>query len=124
MQGIFWRLKLELGLLWQRFNDSSGRRLLRLLQLASSLLFVILYVWSTYSTPAPFSIRANIDLVLCGVFAVEYLVRYVVSHQPAWLRSCSSARLCMLATCAAMLAHEHCCGQEKDMRFAIQFASM
>ena len=39
---------------------------------------VVLYVWSTYSTPAPFSIRYNLDLMLCVLFATEFLFRLAV----------------------------------------------
>ncbi|EIE18822.1 hypothetical protein COCSUDRAFT_59753 [Coccomyxa subellipsoidea C-169] len=38
-------------------------------------MFMVLYVWSTYSTPAPFSIRYNLDLMLCALFATEFIFR-------------------------------------------------
>lgn len=74
-------MRLRIAALWQAAQDPEGRRVLHLVQFASSLLFVILYVWSTYSTPAPFSLRALMDLMLCGVFAVEYAIRYAVSSR-------------------------------------------
>jgi hypothetical protein len=51
-------------------------------QFTASLLFVVLYVWSTYSTPAPFSVRYNMDLALCALFATEFLWRLFVSTLP------------------------------------------
>lgn len=47
-------------------------------QLAASLAFVVLYVWSTYSAPAPFSLRYNLDLALCAMFGADYLWRLKV----------------------------------------------
>ena len=55
------------------------KRTLQVSQFAASLLFVVLYVWSTYSSPQPFSWRANLDLFLCVVFAIDYLMRFTVS---------------------------------------------
>lgn len=48
-------------------------------QFASTVLFVVLYIWSTYSTPALWSTRYNLDLTLCCMFAIDYLSRFVVS---------------------------------------------
>ncbi|RMZ57560.1 hypothetical protein APUTEX25_001760, partial [Auxenochlorella protothecoides] len=53
---------------------------LQYLQVAASLLFVVLYVWSTYSPPVPHSLRARMDILLCAIFAVEYLHRLLVLH--------------------------------------------
>ncbi|BDA48910.1 probable potassium channel subfamily T member 2 at N-terminal half [Coccomyxa sp. Obi] len=74
---------MEEGSLWQRFCGAvrtilrmpEVRAVLQFGQFIASLLFVILYVWSTYSTPAPFSIRYNLDLMLCVLFATEFLFR-------------------------------------------------
>lgn len=51
---------------------------LQYLQVAASLLFVVLYVWSTYSAPVQHSPRAMLDLLLCVIFAGEYLHRLLV----------------------------------------------
>ena len=51
---------------------------MRFLQILSSLTFVVLYVWGTYSTPKPFSWRYTLDIALCGLFATEWLWRLVV----------------------------------------------
>lgn len=40
-----------------------------------------LYICATYSPPAPDSLRAQVDLALCGVFALEYLHRMLVRPQ-------------------------------------------
>ena len=56
------------------------RALFRFLQILSSLLFVVLYVWGTYSTPKPFSWRFNMDIALCALFATEFLWRLLVSQ--------------------------------------------
>ena len=53
---------------------------MRFLQILSSLTFVVLYVWGTYSTPKPFSWRYNLDIALCGLFATEWLWRLVVRY--------------------------------------------
>lgn len=47
-------------------------------QFASTLLFVVLYIWSTYSPPALWSARYNLDLMLCCMFAVDYVSRFMV----------------------------------------------
>ena len=36
------------------------------------------------STPAPFSWRYNIDILLCLLFALDYIVRVVVRPQRRW----------------------------------------
>ena len=64
--------------LWQSAQVPEVKRALQILQAVSSLLFVVLYVWSTYSTPTPNSLRANVDLTLCAVFAIEYIARFAV----------------------------------------------
>ncbi len=53
---------------------------MRFLQILSSLTFVVLYVWGTYSAPKPFSVRFNLDIALCALFATEWLWRLVVRH--------------------------------------------
>lgn len=52
---------------------------LQYVQMAASLTFVVLYVWSTYSQPSAASMRARLELVLCAIFAVEYSHRLLVS---------------------------------------------
>ena len=52
---------------------------MRFLQILSSLTFVVLYVWSTYSAAKPFSVRFNLDIALCALFATEWLWRLFVS---------------------------------------------
>lgn len=47
-------------------------------QFASTLLFVVLYIWSTYSPPPLWSIRYNLDLFLCVMFAIDYISRLLV----------------------------------------------
>ena len=48
------------------------------LQLCSSLLFVVLYVWSTYNYPIRGSLRYNVDIALSCFFAVDYFLRLAV----------------------------------------------
>jgi hypothetical protein len=50
-------------------------------QTLASLLFVVLYVWSTYDAPAPGSPRALADAALCVAFATDYVVRFVVRRE-------------------------------------------
>ena len=72
----------RLALVWQYLQEApEAKRALQVLQALSSLLFVVLYVWSTYSSPAPHSLRANADLALCTVFAVEWMARFAVSSR-------------------------------------------
>ena len=56
------------------------RAIMRFMQILSSLLFVVLYVWGTYSTPKPFSWRFNLDIALCALFATEWLWRLLVCY--------------------------------------------
>lgn len=49
-------------------------------QFAASLLFVGLYVWGTYSTPARGSVRYYLELALCVVFGAEYMHRLCMGH--------------------------------------------
>jgi voltage-gated potassium channel Kch len=57
------------------------RALNNLFQFSSSLCFVGLYIWSTYSTPVKGSLRASIEFWLCVVFGAEYLHRLFVKHR-------------------------------------------
>ena len=62
-------------------GDTRGFRLvLQYGQFAASVLFVGLYVWGTYSTPARGSPRDLLELLLCFLFAGEYAYRLVVLH--------------------------------------------
>ncbi|KAL4423371.1 hypothetical protein ABPG77_004302 [Micractinium sp. CCAP 211/92] len=49
------------------------------LQFVLAIVFVALYICATYSPPAPDSLRAQVDLALCGVFALEYLHRMLTA---------------------------------------------
>lgn len=60
-----------------------GQYLARGAQFATSLAFVVLYVWGTYQAPEAASLRGRVDLWLCGVFAAEYLWRLAVEHRTA-----------------------------------------
>lgn len=51
------------------------------LQFACSLLFVVLYIWSTYSPPPPASFRYQLDVGLCVFFGLEYLHRFLVGFE-------------------------------------------
>ena len=65
--------------LWERFAAlPEVKTALQIGQLAASLLFVVLYVWSTYKAPPPLSWRFNLDLLLCATFALDYLLRFLV----------------------------------------------
>lgn len=59
-------------------DKPEAKTLLQAAQFASTVLFVVLYIWSTYSTPALWSLRYNLDLMLCCMFAVDYLSRFMV----------------------------------------------
>lgn len=69
-------------LLWQlkAFTDRPDVRLVvQGGQLVASLMFIVLYVWSTYSPALPGSARHQLDLLLCLVFACDYVFRIAVS---------------------------------------------
>ena len=61
------------------FERSAVRLFLQYTQFVLAIVFVVLYVYATYSPPAPDSLRHNVDLGLCIVFALEYLHRMLVS---------------------------------------------
>ena len=82
---------------WERIRAlPEVKTVLQVGQFASSLLFVVLYVWATYHAPAPFSWRSNLDLLLCLVFAIDYSVRYTVG--PASLIAAVTIFLCIPAS--------------------------
>ena len=56
-------------------RSRAGRAAARGVSVGSSLLFVALYVWSTYSPPPPGSARAAADAALCVIFAADYVIR-------------------------------------------------
>lgn len=60
-------------------EQPQAKTLLQAAQFASTVLFVVLYIWSTYSTPALWSVRYNLDLLLCCMFAIDWLSRFAVS---------------------------------------------
>ncbi|GMH45490.1 hypothetical protein BSKO_13447 [Bryopsis sp. KO-2023] len=51
-------------------------------QLSASVLFVVLYVWGTYSAPAPGGWRYWLENGLCLFFALDYAARLVQSDDP------------------------------------------
>lgn len=59
-------------------DSPTVRSVLYLAQFASSLLFVVLYIWSTYSPPPPWTVRWNLDLALCFFFGFDYCWRLAV----------------------------------------------
>lgn len=59
-------------------DQPEAKTIMQATQFASTLLFVVLYIWSTYSTPALWSTRYNLDLFLCFMFAVDYVSRFMV----------------------------------------------
>ena len=59
-------------------DQPEAKTLIQAAQFASTLLFVVLYIWSTYSPPPLWSIRYNLDLFLCVMFAIDYLSRFLV----------------------------------------------
>lgn len=59
-------------------DQPEAKTLIQAAQFASTLLFVVLYIWSTYSPPPLWSIRYNLDLFLCIVFAIDYVSRFLV----------------------------------------------
>jgi len=70
-----------LGARFRLLLDAPSFRLyLQAAQFIASVLFVGLYVLDTYSTPLRGSFRYFLEIILCTVFAVEYLYRLVVEH--------------------------------------------
>ena len=59
-------------------DQPEAKTILQAAQFASTLLFVVLYIWSTYSAPPLWSTRYNLDLFLCFMFAVDYVSRFMV----------------------------------------------
>ena len=59
-------------------DQPEAKTLMQAAQFASTLLFVVLYIWSTYSPPPLWSIRYNLDLFLCIMFAIDYVSRLLV----------------------------------------------
>ena len=52
-------------------------------QLLASVAFIVLYIWSTYETPAPGSWRHVLDVGLALVFALEYVTR-IKAGESGW----------------------------------------
>lgn len=67
-------------------DQPEAKTLIQAAQFASTLLFVVLYIWSTYSPPPLWSIRYNLDLFLCVMFAIDYTSRFLVrtAHPPCY----------------------------------------
>ena len=87
------------------------------LQFVLAIVFVALYVYATYAPPAPNSLRAQLDLWLCAVFAAEYVHRMLVRRQleAACVRVCVGACLdsfgpasWLAARCSAACAARRC----------------
>lgn len=75
------RVMAILGARFRLFMDAPSFRLyLQAAQFIASVLFVGLYVLDTYSAPLRGSFRYFLELILCTVFAVEYLHRLFVEH--------------------------------------------
>lgn len=72
-------LRWELGAAARRLAGGQLRNVLEASQLAASVLFILLYVWSTYVPEAPGSWRYWLDLVLCCVFFADYVYRITAS---------------------------------------------
>lgn len=72
-------LRERIGTVFRFLADQpEAKTVMQAAQFASTLLFVVLYIWSTYSPPALWSIRYNLDLFLCFMFAVDYVSRFLV----------------------------------------------
>lgn len=70
-------LRDRIGTVFRFLADQpEAKTIMQATQFASTLLFVVLYIWSTYSPPPPWSIRYNLDLFLCLMFAVDYVSRF------------------------------------------------
>ena len=63
-------------------DQPEAKTLIQAAQFASTLLFVVLYIWSTYSPPPLWSLRYNLDLFLCVMFAIDYISRLLVGTHP------------------------------------------
>ena len=61
-------------------DQPEAKTIVQAAQFGSTLLFVVLYIWSTYSPPPLWSLRYNLDLFLCAMFAVDYISRFLVCH--------------------------------------------
>ena len=61
-------------------DQNEAKTFVQAAQFASTLLFVVLYIWSTYSPPPLWSTRYNLDLFLCLMFAIDYISRFVVRN--------------------------------------------
>lgn len=64
-------------------ESSTARLAMSCCQFAASVLFVGLYIYSTYSQPARGSPRYCMELGLCVLFACEYFYRLLVTHPDA-----------------------------------------
>ncbi len=82
------------------------RRFLQAVQFSASLIFVVLYIWSTYSSPAPWSWRYNLDLFLCAVFAVDWVSRVMVRTS---IVLCDLFGCQLAAPCSSTLDNWYCC---------------
>lgn len=66
----------------RRLQRPDARLALTFAQLAACLLFIVLYVWGTYSPAAPGSPRFTADVVLGLLFAADYASRILKSGSP------------------------------------------
>jgi hypothetical protein len=67
----------------RRLTGGEARAVLEAAQLGASVLFILLYVWSTYVPEAPGSWRYWLDLGLCAFFFADYVYRITV-RWPGW----------------------------------------
>ncbi|KAL4448241.1 hypothetical protein ABPG75_005460 [Micractinium tetrahymenae] len=72
-------VKRALAVLSAWTDHPAVRLAAQFLQFVLAIVFVALYIYATYSPPAPDSVRAQVDLALCGVFALEYLHRMLTA---------------------------------------------
>ncbi|GAB4817363.1 hypothetical protein N2152v2_004409 [Parachlorella kessleri] len=61
-------------------ENTELRTAMQFAQFVASMLFVVLYVWGTYSAPAPSSFRYRLDVLLCVLFGVEYVHRLLTEE--------------------------------------------
>ncbi|PSC70953.1 transcription factor MYB44-like isoform B [Micractinium conductrix] len=73
-------VKRALALVRAVTDHQAVRLAAQYLQFVLAIVFVALYVYATYAPPAPNSLRAQLDLWLCAVFAAEYVHRMLTAE--------------------------------------------
>ena len=90
-----WRaLQSEADSILRWLQSGDVRAAVELAQLAASLLFILLYIWSTYAPEAPGSWRHWVDVGLCCVFAVDYAYRVAVGVSAVMLGTVGTVGAC------------------------------